>query len=385
MTTLATKPVSNPSDLEDVKRKVGKAKSLLFLDHPFFGAAVTRRPLIYTSKIPTACMAVTGQMSLNPDFVAPLTVQEIMFLLAHEAMHYMLSHSLRQGVRDNHAWNIACDKVINDTLADAKVGSPIDGGIYQRDARLHAAEELYDEADIGKQIPGIGPDVGPATGEDGQPLADSRKHEIGAQAKIETIQAAKAAKAVDKLPASIERMVDEMINVVTPWHEILERFMTAKIKDGYSWSRPNRRFVGTGTYLPGTDYKPQMGTAVIAVDTSGSIDQAELNKFAGHVNRILELCNPEEVAVIYCDAKVQHVDMYTPDDLPVKLTPHGGGGTAFQPVFDYIDDNEIDPEIVVYLTDGYGDQNSFTTHHDTVWLTTGTTAFDWGIVVKYEE
>ena len=123
----------------------------------------------------------------------------------------------------------------------------------------------------------------------------------------------------------------------------------------------------------------------IAVDTSGSIGQEELNKFAGHVNRILEVCNPEEVAVIYCDAKVQHVDMYTPDDLPVKLTPHGGGGTAFQPVFDYIDDNEIDPEIVVYLTDGYGDQNSFTTHHDTVWLTTGTTAFDWGIVVKYEE
>ena len=385
MTTLATKPVSNPSDLEDVKRKVGKAKSLLFLDHPFFGAAVTRRPLIYTNKIPTACMAATGQMSLNPDFVAPLTVQEIMFLLAHEAMHYMLSHSLRQGVRDNYAWNIACDKVINDTLADAKVGSPIEGGIYEPDARLHAAEELYDEADIGKQIPGIGPDVGPACGEGGQPLDDSQKHEIEAQAKIETIQSAKAAKAVGKLPASIERMVDDMVNVVTPWHEILERFMTAKIKDGYSWTRPNRRFVGTGTYLPGTDYKPQMGTAVIAVDTSGSIGQEELNKFAGHVNRILELCNPEEVAVIYCDAKVQRVDMYTPDDLPVKLSPHGGGGTAFKPVFDYIDDNEIDPEIIVYLTDGYGDQNSFTTHHDTVWLTTGTTNFDWGIVVKYEE
>ena len=389
MTTLATKPVSNPSDLEDVKRKVGKAKSLLFLDHPFFGAAVTRRPLIYTNKIPTACMAATGQMSLNPDFVATLTVQEIMFLLAHEAMHYMLSHSLRQGTRDNRAWNVACDKVINDSLVDAKVGSPIDGGVYQTDARKCAAEELYDDNDAegsgNGPIGGIGSDVGGPVGDDGQPLDDSQKHEIEAQAKIETIQSAKAAKAVGKLPSSIERMVDELVNVTTPWHQILERFMTAKIKDGYSWSRPNRRFVGAGTYLPGTDYKPQTGTVVIGVDTSGSIGQPELNKFAGHVNRILDLCNPEKVVVIYCDTAVQHVDTYADNDMVVTLKPHGGGGTSFKPVFNYVDDNGIDPEIIVYLTDGYGDQNSFDTTHDTVWLTTGTTNFDWGDVVKYEE
>ena len=63
----------------------------------------------------------------------------------------------------------------------------------------------------------------------------------------------------------------------------------------------------------------------------------------------------------------------------------GGGGTSFKPVFDYIDDNNIDPECVVYLTDGYGDQSSFTTTHETVWLTTGTTSFDWGTVIKFEE
>ena len=69
---------------------------------------------------------------------------------------------------------------------------------------------------------------------------------------------------------------------------------------------------------------------------------------------------------------------------PIKLTPHGGGGTAFEPVFDYIDEHDLDPEVVVYLTDGYGDQSNFTSKHDTIWLTTESTEFDWGTVVEFD-
>ena len=382
-----------PVNVAEVERKVGKAKSLLILDHPFWGTAVTRRPIIYTDSIPTAAMAATGQMYINPAFIetggkdgGPLTIKQVMFLLAHEAMHYMLAHSLRLGHRDPKAWNIAADKVINDTLIDAKVGDFIDGGITMRDARNYAAEELYDENENGNgQGPGgTGNDVGAPVDANGNALDESQRHALEAQAKIETIQAAKAAKAVGRLPASIERMVDEMVNVTTPWHEILERRMVAKIRDGYSWNRPNRRFVSNGLYLPGVDSLPKMGTVVIGVDTSGSIGQPELNFFAGHVNRILEVCNPERVVVLYCDAKIAHVDEFEAEDYPVRLSPHGGGGTSFKPVFDYIDDNNIDPEVVVYLTDGYGDQTLFTSQHDTVWLTTHHDDFSWGEVVSFK-
>jgi len=383
-----------PPDLAEVQRKVSKAKSLLILDHPFFGTAVSRRPITYTDKVPTAAMAATGQMYINPAFIedgtpenGPLTVRNIMFLLAHEGMHYMLCHGLRRGHRDPKAWNIAADKVINDTLIDAKVGDPIKGGIFMRDARYYAAEELYDENDDGNgQGPGgIGNDIGDPVDENGKPLDDSQVHALEAQAKIEAIQSAKAAKATGKLPASIERMVDELVNVSTPWHDILERRMVAKIKDGYSWNHPNRRFIARNIYIPGTDYKPKMGTVVIGVDTSGSVQQPELNYFAGHANRILETCNPERVVVVYCDAAVAHVDEYEADDYPIKLSPHGGGGTSFKPVFDYVDQQGIDPEVVVYLTDGYGDQSTFTSAHDTVWLTTHHTDFAWGEVIKFEK
>jgi predicted metal-dependent peptidase len=91
------------------------------------------------------------------------------------------------------------------------------------------------------------------------------------------------------------------------------------------------------------------------------------------------------VHVVYCDAQVAGVDEYTPEDFPVTIRSVGGGGTSFKPVFDWIDTNAIDPECVVYLTDGYGDQSQFTTNHETVWLTIGTEAFDWGHVIKFEE
>jgi len=373
--------------LDELQRKVGKAKSLLILDHPFFGTACTKRPIIYTDTVPTAAMSATGQMYMNVDFCAPLTVQQLMFLLAHEAMHYMLAHGLRRGHRDPQAWNVAADKVINDTLIDAGVGDFIDGGVTLDGAREMAAESLYDENDDGAgQGPGgLGNDIGDPTDADGQPLDDATIHQLEAEAKIDAIQSAKAAKAVGKLPASIERMVEELVNVSTPWYDILERFMAGKIKDGYSWNRPNRRFIARNIYIPGTDYVPKMGPVVIGVDTSGSIGPDEIAMFNGHINRIIDTCNPEVVHVVYCDYDVAGVDEYTPEDFPVTIQCKGGGGTSFKPVFDWIDNNAIDPECVVYLTDGYGDQSEFTTNHETVWLTTGTEAFDWGHVIKFEE
>ena len=369
----------------EVERKVGKAKALLILDHPFFGTAVSKRPIQYTNAVPTAGMSATGQMVLNPAFIEPLTVKNIMFLMAHEAMHYMLAHALRRKHRDHKAWNVACDKVINDTLIDANVGEFIEGGVTLHDARNYASEELYDENDDDMGSGGIGQDVGDPTDENGKPLDESQVHQLEAQAKIDAIQSAKAAKASGKLPASIERMVDEMVNVTTPWHEKLERYMTSKVKDGYSWNRPNRRFIGQGTYLPGTDYVARMGELVIAVDTSGSLNNKELGYFNSHINRILDTCMPEKVTVLYCDWAIGGTTEYTPDDLPIKLEPVGGGGTSFKPVFKWIEDYANEVECLIYFTDGWGDQNEIETPAvDTVWLTTDKDEFPFGEIIKFD-
>ena len=370
----------------EVERKVSKAKALLILDHPFFGTAVSRRPIKYGDAVPTAGMSAEGQMILNPVWVEPLTVKEIMFLMAHEAMHYMLAHALRRKHRNHSAWNVACDKVINDTLIDAGVGDFIDGGITLADGRNYASEELYDENDDDLGDGGIGADIGDPVDQDGIPLDESQIHQLEAQAKIETIQSAKLAKQSGKLPSSIERIIDEMVNVVTPWHEKLERYMTSKVKDGYSWNRPNRRFIGQGVYLPGYDYVSRMGEIVLAVDTSGSLNGEELAYFNAHINRIMETCLPEKVTVIYCDYDIGGTQEYTPDELPIVLKPVGGGGTSFKPVFDWLLNYGGEIDCLIYFTDGWGDQNELDEPAvDTVWLTTDRDTFPFGEVIKFDK
>jgi predicted metal-dependent peptidase len=170
--------------------------------------------------------------------------------------------------------------------------------------------------------------------------------------------------------------------VSTPWHEILERFMEGKVRDNLSFNRPSKRF--TTAILPSHDTKPSMGVAALVIDSSGSVTSDEFDMYNAHINRVLHTCNPEVLHVIYCDTQVTGHDEFTVEDLPVSIKTRAGGGTEFKPAFDYIDDHGIDPEVVVYFTDGYADSD-FTTKHETVWLTTGSTNFKFGTVIKFEE
>jgi predicted metal-dependent peptidase len=54
--------------------------------------------------------------------------------------------------------------------------------------------------------------------------------------------------------------------------------------------------------------------------------------------------------VVYCDAAVQATEEFLPSD-PIQLTPQGGGGTDFVPVFHWVAENGIDPVCLIYLTD----------------------------------
>ena len=89
---------------------------------------------------------------------------------------------------------------------------------------------------------------------------------------------------------------------------------------------------------------------MIGVDTSGSIGTKELEQFAGEISAICEEVQPETIHVVYCDAAVQDVQEFGPSD-PLELEPKGGGGTDFRPVFEWVDNKDITPACLIYLTD----------------------------------
>ena len=85
---------------------------------------------------------------------------------------------------------------------------------------------------------------------------------------------------------------------------------------------------------------------------------AILNSFGGYVLRLIQ-----------CDMYIQEdllFDMNNPfiaDDFTLK----GGGGTDFHPVFDLIAEDDEYPEIVLYLTDGYGSAPKKQPNYPVIW------------------
>lgn len=387
------RPVTPSQEQQDL---LTKARTLLIVDHPFFASIILRKPIIWTCDVPTAACSPRGQIYLNPEWVSSkgLTSKNMIFLLAHEAFHYILLHGVRRGHRDPVAWNIAGDKVINDTLIDAKVGEFIDGGVTEDGARHLSTESLYNEDDKDSDGPGgagsdiLSHDPGDGDGDDGsgdRPLTEGEIAEIEAQVKIDLVQAKQTAKMQGKLPAALERLVDSMVQVKTPWEDILERFMVSFRRDDLSWSRPNRRHIGADTYLPGTNYVPEMGEVVVAIDTSGSIDEETLSHFAGHINRILSDCRPTKLHVVYCDTQINRSEELTVDDLPWKPTMVGGGGTDLRSIFHWIDDQGLEPDVLVVLTDMYTPFPSEAPSYSTLWVSTSRVdTAPFGDVIQYE-
>lgn len=375
------------ADREKAAQLITRAKAKLVLDQPFYASLVLRRPLIESFSIPTAAADARGRVYYNPAFIlsdAVGTVAKCVFLLAHETLHVAFHHAHQDviGSRNQRACNIAMDKVINELLVQDSIGDFIEGGQRHKGAEAMKWQDLYNEDDGKGGGGGVGDDLIPCP--DGEP-SPAEAEELKQKASVELAQAAQAAKMQGKLSAGIERLVDDILTVKTPWYEILERFMVGFVSADYSWRRPNRRMMAHGMYLPGLSRVPTMGPMVIGVDTSGSIGGEELRVFSGHVNRIIEQCLPESVTVVYCDSEVAHVDTFQPDEYPVQLKPHGGGGTDLRNIIKYVNEMNDTPDCCVIFTDGYTPYDSAPPEYPVVWLVTTEMQPPWGETVRYTD
>jgi len=88
----------------------------------------------------------------------------------------------------------------------------------------------------------------------------------------------------------------------------------------------------------------------VAVDTSGSISDSEVNSFASEISAILADFDTT-THVVYCDTGVASVEQFQQSDLPLKLHPKGGGGTDFKPPFRWVNKKGIQPSCLIYFTD----------------------------------
>jgi predicted metal-dependent peptidase len=95
-----------------------------------------------------------------------------------------------------------------------------------------------------------------------------------------------------------------------------------------------------------------------------------LSLFEAEIQSILEGQRPDLVRVLYFDTRVHKIEVYQAGQ-PIKLSPVGGGGTDFRPCFDWIEENAVRPDMVVFLTDLYGTVPSERPPYEVIWASTG--------------
>jgi predicted metal-dependent peptidase len=130
---------------------------------------------------------------------------------------------------------------------------------------------------------------------------------------------------------------------------ILENFLKATSPDDYSLRKVNRRFL-PDFYLP-TLYSESLDEIVIAVDTSGSISNEQLQAFLSETYEIAARLNPKKLTLIDFDYVVhQIVEIESAQEL-LTFEFKGGGGTDLTEVCEILDQRK--PDISIIFTDGY--------------------------------
>ena len=155
----------------------------------------------------------------------------------------------------------------------------------------------------------------------------------------------------DSLPFGIKEMMLEATQPEVPWTHVLHNFITQATRYAdYTYARPNRRTQHLGVITPSLKVPRLVG--VIAIDCSGSCMSEEIQRrFLDEASGILASIPYMEVDMIWVDTRVRKTEHYTRGDLPLKPEYVYGGGTAFYPAFDWVQDQGIIPDFFIYLTD----------------------------------
>lgn len=345
--------------------KITKAKVQLILTQPFFATLALGMKFEEDRAIKTAC--TNGKkIKFNPDFIEKLDLDQVKGLIAHEVMHVASLHHTRRNERNPKKWNIAADYAINQLLIDSGFKLPENGCIDKAFKDL-STEDIFnrlpdpphdkekEEGEEGKEGgPGAGggePDPGGCGGvEDAPGTTASEVQQIEAETKQLIAQAAQIAKQQGKLPAHLERLVNESLEAVVSWKDVLNVFLTEVSRNDYTFKRPSKRYISQGLYLPSLE-SIEKGNFILIIDTSGSIDQNLLSQFSGEMQSILADC-ANGLTIMQCDAELQSIEEFESDD-ELKIQLQGGGGTDFRPPFEHIAKEGIETACAVYFTDGY--------------------------------
>ena len=407
-----------PDALQPILTKLSAARTRLIMERPFLGALVMHLPLKVGGEGCTTTGTDAQAFYFNPGFIENLSLAQTQFVLAHEAMHCAMGHPSRRNHRVKRRWDVACDHAVNLILIEEGLKPPLHGILADQNFMTLSAEEIYPlipedtpEESFDQHLfdsdneTGASPDenerqddpdAGDAGGQgkEGQSeaeeqqgsgsqasqkpneLSPAEREELAEQWKNRLAAAAQAARQAGKLSQSMMRWVDSLLAPSLPWRALLARFFAINQRDDYSWRRPSRR--------EGDALLPRLSSegleVIAAIDTSGSISDDELREFASELDALKGQVRAR-VTLLACDNRVADGapwEFEPWDTLQLPPEMEGGGGTDFRPVFDWVEQENRSPNMLVYFTDAEGDFPKAPPNYPVIWLVKGKGGVPWG-------
>lgn len=370
-------------------QKIEQARLVLVTEFPFYGSVFLRMNIVEDPSCPTAW---TDGVSIgyNVEWLGKWTVPQILGVLAHEILHIMLKHHLREKcdsryTASHNKWNKACDYALNPMVKHTP-GMELPDGVMLDEAKYgdslaeHIFALLPDEpvcpdcggsGDKGNPQGGKGGnppepcpchegmigEVRPLPGKDGKGNAghaekDAASNEIDQWVNAAGLKAHNAGRLGGREQALIKRIMAPVVN----WQDELQFICEEITRDDYTWKMPNRRYMQQGVYLPSM-YGTRTVDMLFFIDTSGSLDAAQLAQIMAEVRTIISTFHIR-VIIVYWDTGFRDIEIFDENDILDPgwgLNVQGRGGTDFTSVLDWMDENldelEITPEAVVFFTD----------------------------------
>ena len=402
-------------------RRVSALRLQLLDLHPFWGYLLAHLRVLQAPELPSfAATDCWRHIWLNPLLTRHLSMPQLGFVLAHELGHHLLASRDRQRGRRAHRWNCATDFAINRIVAaidhPARPGERLyrsPGGSYPGlgtveillDPRWDGmiAEAIYEylDDDVLPVPASVSVELGgePSGAAGARPRASATDHGGGLDVHLPAglspeqrqevrdriaaaVEHAVRSQQRGDIPGQVLRELGSAGRARVPWRRLLRRYAgSALARDDYALHRPDRRFIEHDLVVPGR-WSEGLGSLVVALDTSASID-AELLGAVGAELRALA-SQAEETTLIVADARVQQVvgDLEL-ERFSTQCRVKGGGGTDHRPVFAWLQEHRLRPDLLVGITDLYSRFPERAPGYPVLWLVPQRHgAAPWGRVVE---
>lgn len=370
---------------------LSKASKTLMLKEPFYGFFLIMLNKVWDKKrVPTAGVSknqINYQLTINEDFWNELTELQHLGILKHELLHIAYFHLTNyHNYRDKKMANIAMDMEINqyidrdwlpkdgifiedypDLNLDERAGTR-----YYYD-KLKQAQQQHDQTGCsgdenfnklcdalaqgeqtvtisigdGQDNQGVTLDEHP-TWEEFENLSEAEKKTIEQQLDHVLKEASEMTiKAKGNIPGHLVHHIENIGKKEPPkfdWRGYIRRFTgtSTKVYTKKLRRKENRRF----SENPGLKIKTKQHM-LLAIDTSGSVSSQELEEFMQEIDHIYN--TGVDITIVQCDTAIKNIRSY---DGSGKLEVHGRGGTEFDPVIEYYNENLRKYTSLVYFTDG---------------------------------